>query len=241
MKRELPLFITAITGILIILNFVFPELTGGISEILRDWTIMISSFAILLGILNLLMVNLRKSVEPITHFEDRIFSIIVILSLILTTLIGLIYGIKSNIQSFAILKINNDYIFPLIEMEFIKKDMNIFTGVIFNSIYTPLNSATFSLLAFFIASAAYRAFRAKNFEALILLLSAAIIMLGRVPIGDYIFSIFGIKISLISDYIISVLNAAAQRAILIAIGIGTIIISLKLLFGVEKSHIGKGD
>lgn len=241
MRRELPLFITAITGILIILNFVFPELTGGITETLRDWTIMISSFAILLGILNLIIVNLRKSLEPITHLEDRIFSIIVILSLILTTIIGLIYGIKSNIQSFIIFKINNDYIFPLIEMEFLKKDMNIFTGVIFNSVYTPLNSATFSLLAFFIASAAYRAFRAKNFEALILLLSAAIIMLGRVPIGDYMFSIFGIKISLISDYIISVLNAAAQRAILIAIGIGTIIISLKLLFGVEKSHIGKGD
>jgi hypothetical protein len=241
MKRELPLFITAITGIIIIINFIFPELTGGITETLRDWTIMISSFAIILGILNLIIVNLRKSLEPITHLEDRIFSLIVILSLVITTIIGLVYGIKANIQNLLIFKINDNYVFPLIEMEFIKKDMNLFTGIIFNSIYTPLNSATFSLLAFFIASAAYRAFRAKNFEALILLLSATIIMLGRVPIGDYLFSIFGIKISIIADYIISVLNAAAQRAILIAIGIGTIIISLKLLFGVEKSHIGKSE
>lgn len=241
MKRELPLLITAITGILIIINFVFPELTGGITETLRDWTIMIASFAIILGILNLVLVNLRRSLEPITHLEDRIFSLIVILSLLFTTIIGLIYGIKSNIQSFIVFKINSDYVIPMINIEFIKKDMNLFTGIIFNNVYTPLNSATFSLLAFFIASAAYRAFRAKNLEALILLLSAAIVMLGRVPIGDYLFSIFGIKISLISDYIISVLNAAAQRAILIAIGIGTIIISLKLLFGVEKSHIGKGD
>lgn len=241
MKRELPLFITAVTGIIIIINFIFPELTGGITETLRDWTIMIASFAIILGILNLILVNLRKSLEPITHLEDRIFSIIVILSLIFTSIIGLIYGIKSNIQNFIIFKVSNDYVIPIISMELLKKDMNLFTGVIFNSVYTPLNSATFSLLAFFIASAAYRAFRAKNLEALILLLSAAIVMLGRVPIGDYLFSIFGLKISLISDYIISILNAAAQRAILIAIGIGTIIISLKLLFGVEKSHIGKGD
>jgi hypothetical protein len=241
MKRELPLFITAITGILIIINFIFPELTGGITETLRDWTIMIASFAIILGILNLVLVNLRRSLEPITHLEDRIFSLIVILSLLFTTIIGLIYGIKSDIQSFIAFKINTDYVIPMINMEFIKKDMNLFTGIIFNNVYTPLNSATFSLLAFFIASAAYRAFRAKNLEALILLLSAAIVMLGRVPIGDYLFSILGIKISLISDYVISVLNAAAQRAILIAIGIGTIIISLKLLFGVEKSHIGKGD
>ena len=241
MKRELPLFITAITGIIIIINFAFPELTKGLTDTLRDWTIMIASFAIILGILNLILVNLRKAVEPITHLEDRIFSLVLILSLFITTIIGLIYGIKSNVEMDFNLKISNEYFIPLIQLEFIRSDTNLFTGVIFNSIYTPLNSATFSLLAFFIASAAYRAFRAKNFEALILLLSASIVMLGRVPIGDYLLSIFGIKISIISDYIISVLNAAAQRAILIAIGIGTIILSLKLLFGVEKSHIGKGD
>ncbi len=241
MKRELPLFITAITGLVIIFNYFLPEVTGQITEIIRKWVIVISSFAIILGILNLLIISLRKTVEPITHIDDRIANIVLILSLIITIIIGMVYKVDPNYTSEFKLVLDKSSVIPLINFEFQKVDNNVFTNVIFYSIYNPLSAAMFSLLAFFIASASYRAFRARNMEATLLLLAASIVILGRVPIGDYLFGLIGLKISVVSEYITAVINAAAQRAILIAVGIGTIIISLKLLFGIEKSHIGKSE
>jgi hypothetical protein len=56
---------------------------------------------------------------------------------------------------------------------------------LFRYIVVPMDATMFSLLAFFIASAAYRAFRARNFSSSLLLLSAGIVMLGRVPFGNW--------------------------------------------------------
>jgi hypothetical protein len=56
----------------------------------------------------------------------------------------------------------------------------------FQNIFTPLSATMFALLAFFVASASYRAFRIRNFEATLLLGSGVLLMLGRVPAGQAI-------------------------------------------------------
>ena len=75
---------------------------------------------------------------------------------------------------------------------------------LYEYIYTPLSATMFALLAFFVASASYRAFRIRNFEATLLLVAGVLLMLGRVPLGNtayipwwvvlsiYIFGIFAL-------------------------------------------------
>ena len=50
---------------------------------------------------------------------------------------------------------------------------------IFEDMITPLGSAFYSMVAYYLLSAAYRTFRARSFEATALLLAGIIVMLGR--------------------------------------------------------------
>jgi hypothetical protein len=115
---------------------------------------------------------------------------------------------------------------------------------LFNNVQVPMQSTMFSLLAFFVASASYRAFRARTVHATLLLIAGALVMLGRVPIGNYIRGeIFGVEISLvaISDWVLNVPNLAAKRGIMIGVGLGMTATAIKIILGIEKTYLGRGD
>ena len=102
----------------------------------------------------------------------------------------------------------------------------------YNAILNPITATMFALLAFYIASAAYRAFRARSVLATILLLSAIIVMLGRVPAGEVIPGI-----PWLTDWLINVPNMAAKRAITIGLGLGGSATALKIVLGIEAPHL----
>ncbi len=109
----------------------------------------------------------------------------------------------------------------------------------------PLMTTTFALLAFYVASAAFRAFRAKNLEASLLLGTALIILFRatmfagyvQVPLADG--SMLGMD--RIYAFVMSVFNTAGNRAIMIGIALGIASTSLKVLLGIDRSYLGSDD
>ena len=108
---------------------------------------------------------------------------------------------------------------------------------LFNNIQVPMDATMFSLLAFFIASAAYRAFRARTFEATLLLVTAIIVMIGNVPVGDLMWS----EASSLKQWILNNPNLSARRGIILGVSLGVISQSIRIILGVERSYLGGGD
>ncbi|MDZ7816903.1 MAG: hypothetical protein U5N86_13215 [Planctomycetota bacterium] len=114
----------------------------------------------------------------------------------------------------------------------------------YNTIMVPLQSTMFSLLAFYMASASFRAFKAKNFEATMLLIAATIVIFGRVDVGAILIpdtSIGNMAIpgaNEFSNWLMEVPNNAASRGILLGIALGSIATSLKMILGIERAYLG---
>lgn len=106
----------------------------------------------------------------------------------------------------------------------------------FDYLQVPMQSTMFSLLAFFVASAAYRGFRARNLQATVLLLAGLLVIIGRVPLGEMIHS----AIPDTATWVLNIPSMAARRGILIGIGLGTIATALRIIVGIERTYLGKG-
>lgn len=117
----------------------------------------------------------------------------------------------------------------------------------YNYVQVPMDATMFSLLAFFIASAAFRAFRARTFEASLLLITALIVMMGNVPVGDLIWNtVLGwLPIddgaSGARQWILDNPNLSARRGIILGVSLGVISQSIRIILGIERSYLGGGD
>ena len=232
MKRTLPVLIAGVTGFVLIISYFIPRIEDW-SDIAFSWFNILAAIAFILGGGNLVKLNLAKISARRPGWG---YAAVTLIAFFVTIIAGLFkLGVSPNPE------------YPAYAWAGSYKAEGSATGWIFEFLITPLGQTMFSLLAFFVASAAFRAFRAKNLEATVLLGTAFIVMLGRTVAGVELTSwlpetglLANLRLEQLADTIMYVFSLAGMRAINIGIALGVVATSLKILLGVDRSYLG-GD
>ncbi|HNQ43401.1 MAG TPA: hypothetical protein PKI59_03190 [Candidatus Cloacimonadota bacterium] len=229
MKRSIPLFFAFVVGFIVIFSEFIPHRPfNQIISTLENWFMIISGFAILLGQISLIRVNTYKISHKVENWQYNLAGMI---SFALMLIFGLFWGMR---EAGGIFGQGEGVVAWLGQKPF---------DYLFDYAYQPLSATMFSLLAFFIASAAYRAFIIRGFESNLLMIAAVIVIIGRTSIGTMLTGWLPENLSFwhipnFADFIMEYPNTAAQRAILISAGLGIIGSSLRIILGIERSYLG---
>jgi hypothetical protein len=236
MKRTIPLLITALGGLVLIAAYFIPHAQDW-GERAAIWFDILASIAFVLGGGNLLRIHLKKISDRVAGWG---YSLIVLVAFLATLLIGLgKVGVPPSAQ------------FPAHAWSGAYREMGSAFWFIYQYALQPLTATMFAMLAFYISSASFRAFRAKNVEAILLLSTAFIILLGRTFAGVALTSWIDpanwdgfryftwLRIENLTVFIMSVFVTAGNRAIMIGIALGIVATSLRVLLGMDRSYLGK--
>ena len=231
MKRNVPLLITAMGGFILIISYFIPA-TQGWGEVAAIWFDILPSIAFILGGGNLLKIHLKKISDKSVGWA---YSAITLAAFLITLFVGL-----------GKVGVNPNPLYPEYGLSGHYREIGSPFWWLYEYAFKPLTATMFAMLAFYISSAAFRAFRAKNIEAILLLGTAFIILLGRTFAGVYLTAwlpdwMSGLKIENLTVFIMSVFNTAGNRAIMIGIALGIASTSLKVLLGVDRSYLGSGE
>lgn len=178
-----------------------------LQQVLLQWSVILAAVALLVGVVNLLRVHSRKIAG---RQKGWIYSVILILFLVVTIVVGLLFGGPTNSWSLWI----------------------------FDNIQVPVESSLVALLAIVLAYASTRMLRRRmNLFSLIFLGTALVMLLGTAPIlGVEIPGLHGPQG--LRTLISQIPSVAGARGLLLGIGLGTIATGLRVLMGADRPYGG---
>jgi hypothetical protein len=200
--------------------------------------IILTAFLLGLGIYSLLHVHLGRLFKK---QKDWQFSLILVVSMVLMIIFGYWDWMQRqfNDPDLLLAKMDNwgfvNYSFDLL----------------FDGLLQQMDAAMFSMIAFFILSAAYRAFRIKSIEATVLMASALIMILSIMGAVDMVYSnmidsmtggdpghfLNDAKITAVASWVKNTMQVPALRALEFGVGLGALAMGLRLWLGLEKGGV----
>lgn len=224
MRTTIPVAVAFIAGMVVAVSYFFRDdsFIGNLRLEFLVWLTIVGGFTLLLGVVSITRVNWAAFKSRKKDWPYKALTLIAIF----VTGLPAIWPASWAPDSWA----------PL----FGRGDGSIYDWL-FTYLNAPMQATMFATLAFYIASAAYRAFRARSAEATILLITATLVMLWRVPMGEAFLELFPGDIpAFLNTYVMSGANMAVQRGIIIGAALGAASMSLRIILGIERTYMGRG-
>lgn len=225
-RRMLIVIVTFLAGLFYALEFFLPvQMVKGQEEnaltqflpIVNDFAQIIAALALGLGVYTLSTMHGRTIMRA---RPGMFYSIVFYISMIAMAFIGIWNWLPVHKD----VQVNNSI-----------------HDILYQGGLQALDATMFSMIAFYIASAAFRAFRVRNAEASLLMGAALIVMLGQVYAGQWLTHwlpsdgfLANLRVETLSDWLLTRINAPAVRAVGFGLGVGLLATALRIWLSLER-------
>jgi hypothetical protein len=236
-KRGLIAACTFLAGLFYSLEFFLPAkaswLPGGKNPLtplvgpMGNGVSVVFGFTLALGLINLCLVHGRSLAQAKPGWHN---SLAFFLALVSMTVFGLWQSYVKDGPQRTLFGLSGSSVHRV-------------DDVLFNGLFQPLGATMFSVLAFYIASAAFRAFRVRTAEAAFMMAAAFVVMLGQVPVGHWLthglplperHAIGYLRFEVLQNWILNNWSMAAIRAIEFGIAVGALAMALRIWLSLER-------
>jgi hypothetical protein len=211
MKREAVYAVTGIITVLMLLEYFFWGDAQPWAEMLRTWAVIVYNISLGLGALRLLLQHSLNLQRRRRNWEYSTMLLALFVIMLVTGFAGYIAtGVQTENQIYSWL---------------------------FNNVYTPLGATLYPITGFYIFSAAYRAFRARNLDAALMLIAGCFVILSNAPAGEAIWSGF----ATIGEWFRFTGQVPGMRTFALVGALGLISYGFRALLGKERGFYAGGD
>ena len=211
LKREVVYAITGIVTVVMFLEyFFFPE-SQAWAEMIRTWAVIIYNISLGLGAVRLAMAH---SMNVQRRRENWAFSGVLLAGLAIMLLTGLAGYFMTGQQT-----------------------SNPIYNWLFNWVYTPLGATLYPITGFYIFSAAYRAFRARNIDAALMLIAGCFVILSNAPVGEAIW----VGFATVGEWFRFTGQIPGMRTFALVGTLGMIAYGFRALLGKERGFYAGGE
>ena len=209
MKYIIPGAVTIGVGLIVLLSYLIPDRVLIAARLaLVDWTVVLAGLAVLVGVLNLLLVHVRRIQSA---HAGRFYSFLTILAVLFMLGVGALESYRTGAPAL-----------------YQKASL---TGVLFNGVIMASLAALASLVMFFLVVSAVRMLKAKpGGWSVLFLLAVLVSLVGWIPLS------LMSPVNDFRQWLVNVPVSAGTRGILLGIALGTLVIGLRVLVGAERPY-----